>query len=414
MTAAATSGQTINSTESFGLLRLPDRITFGVGAVKAVPQTVSRLGRRAFVCCDPNLERTSEFSELLAGLASAGVQVGVWTKIIPELPVASIEAAAVGARTSDVVIGFGGGSSLDLAKLVALLVSHGGPLSQYYGENAVPGPVLPVIAIPTTAGTGSEVTPVAVVSDPRRELKVGISSPELVPRHAVVDPRLSFGAPASVTAHAGIDALVHAVEALTARSETPVWTSTLPVFVGRNRLSSLLAREAARLIVRNLASAVRRPDDHAAREAMAYGSLLAGMAFGSAGTHLSHAIQYPVGALTKTPHGLGTGLLLPYVLRGCLPEAAADLAMLAADLDLAPGVDAPSRVITLIEDLKTEIGIPATLAEIGVSEHQLPAITELAGTITRLANNAAATATPERIDRIVRAAWCGTFEAGAS
>lgn len=407
MTSSEISHHAIDDVEPFGLLRLPNRIAFGFGAVRAVPEIAARYGRRAFVCCDPHLEDTRGFSRLLEGLTATGIHVEVWTKIIPELPVDSIEAAVARAGRPDVVIGFGGGSSLDLAKLVALLASHGGPLGQYYGENGVPGPVLPVIAVPTTAGTGSEVTPVAVVSDPGRELKVGVSSPELVPRHAVVDPELTVGAPATVTAHAGIDALVHAIEALTARTEPVAWGTELPVFVGRNRLSSLLAREAVRLIIANLAVAVRCPDDHAAREAMAYGSLLAGMAFGSAGTHLSHAIQYPVGALTKTPHGLGTGLLLPYVLRGCLPEIGPDLALLAADLDLLGDDDAGTRVITLIEDLKGEIGIPATLAELGVTETDLPKITELAGTITRLANNSVVRPSPERIGQIVRAAWSG-------
>lgn len=391
---------------SFGLLRLPNQVAFGFGAIRSLAETAQQLGRRAFICCDPYLEPSPAFAAAMVQLTAAGLTSQVLTKIIPELPVASVEAAADAARgyRPDLIIGFGGGSSLDLAKLVALLLQHDGPLSRYYGENAVPGPVLPMIAVPTTAGTGSEVTPVAVVSDPERELKVGISSPELIPRYAIVDPALTVGAPPALTAYAGIDALVHAIEALTSRAEPAAWDSRLPVFVGRNRLSSLLAGESARLVLGNLERAVAEPNDLGARELMSYGSLLAGMAFGTAGTHLSHAIQYPVGALTKTPHGLGTGLLLPYVLRGCLPEIAPELITLAASLGLGDQVE-PEQVITMIEDLKAAIGIPATLADIGITADQLPQITDLARTITRLANNAVVG--PERIGDIVRNAWSG-------
>lgn len=403
MTAGVVSTPT---TADFGLLRLPDRIAFGAGAVLSVPDVAGRLGRRAFICCDPFLVRSPAFRQLVARLSAAGLTTEVWTDVVPELPIDSIERTAATARgfDPDLIVGFGGGSSLDLAKLVALLLTHEGPLPRFYGENAVPGPVLPVIAVPTTAGTGSEITPVAVVSDPERELKVGVSSPELIPRHAVVDPELTVGAPATVSAFAGIDALVHAIEALTARSQPAAWDAELPVFVGRNRLTSLLAREAACLVIGNLAAVVRRPDDLDARAAMSLGSLLAGMAFGSAGTHLSHAIQYPVGALTKTPHGLGTGLMLPHVLRGCLPEIGADLTSLGVDLGLGDRAG-PGQVIAMIEDLNSTIGVPATLAEIGVTIDQLPRITELAGTITRLANNAVVPS--DRIEQIVRAAWSG-------
>lgn len=397
---------------SFGVLRLPAQISYGSGSLGSLPAVVRRLGTRVFICCDPFLEEVPLFAAAVRQLTELGVTCRIWTKIIPELPVDSVEQAAEGAREfgPDAIIGFGGGSSMDLAKVTALLLDHGGPLGRYYGENAVPGPVLPVVAVPTTAGTGSEVTPVAVVSDPDRELKVGISSPELIPRHAIVDPRLALGTPPTVTAHAGIDAFVHAVEAFTAADRSPAWARTEPVFVGRNLLSSLLAERAAGLIAEYLPLAVQKPNDLAAREAMAYGSLLAGMAFGSAGTHLSHAIQYPVGALTKTPHGLGTGLLLPYVLRACLPELQDDLRRLgrALGVDAADPAEAADQVITRIAQLNATIGLPPTLAAVGITEDQLPRIVELAGTITRLVHNAVVEPTPNRIDRIVRSAWSGS------
>jgi len=228
-----------------------------------------------------------------------------------------------------------------------------------------------------------------VVSDPARELKVGISSPYLVPRAAIVDSRLSMGAPASVTAHAGIDALVHAIESYTAADWTAPWSTTLPVFVGRNRLSSLLALDAASRIMRNLRTAVASPLDAAARDEMAYGSLLAGMAFGGAGTHLSHALQYPIGALSKTPHGLGTGLLLPYVMEAALPGTIPELAAIAVATGHSGGSDESLArdAIADVRALTRDIGIPPTLAEIGITAEQLPRIAELATTARRLVTN---------------------------
>jgi len=375
-----------------GILRLPDHVHFGRGALAGLVPAVGALGRRAFVVADPFLAGTEPFRGACAALIASGVEVIVHGEVVPELPVASIERTARIARDAapDVVIGYGGGSALDLAKVVALLLSHPGPLSAYYGENAVPGPVVPIVAVPTTAGTGSEVTPVAVVTDPGRELKVGISSAAIVPRAAIVDPALSAGAPVGVTAYSGVDALVHAVEARTATERAPVWDAPLPVFVGRNRLSSLLAMEAVAAIGPALPRAVADGEDAAARDGMAWGSLVAGMAFGSAGTHLSHALQYPIGALTKTPHGLGTGLMLPYVMRACLPFCEEAMAAVGIALGAPGGADAAERAIVEVARICDAIGVPRTLADIGVERSQLPRIAELALGVRRLVENAPA------------------------
>ncbi|OMQ14292.1 hypothetical protein A7K94_0217645 [Modestobacter sp. VKM Ac-2676] len=207
----------MGSLRDIGTLRLPARVHLGWGARAQLPEVVAVHGRRVLAVVDPFLAGTELLASIVDGLTAAGLRVRVHSDITPELPVASLTAAAETAREhdADVVLAIGGGSALDAAKVVALLSRHEGPLSRYYGENLVPGPVLPVVAVPTTAGTGSEVTPVAVVSDPDRELKVGISSPFLVPVAAVVDPELTLGAPASVTAFAGIDAWC------TPRSPTP-------------------------------------------------------------------------------------------------------------------------------------------------------------------------------------------------
>jgi alcohol dehydrogenase len=388
-----------------GVLRLPRSIEFGVGARAALPRVVAALGRRAFVIVDPFLATTPLFQEAVAALTSAGVEVHVHTDVLPELPVESLQASADAARAlaPDVVVGYGGGSALDASKLVALLLAHGGVLPDYYGENAVPGPVLPLVAVPTTAGTGSEVTPVAVIADSTRELKVRISSPHLIPVAAIVDPELSAGAPPAVTAYAGIDALVHAVESYTARPLDVGWREVPPVFIGRNALAETLSLEAVRLIGGALETAVTNPDP-ASREAMARGSLLAGMAFGPTGTHLSHALQYPIGAMTHTPHGLGTGLMLPYVLAACAPAVPERLAAVGAALGV--GAD-PRAAIERIAAICAGIGLPGSLRELGVERAELPRIAELGLASARLVRIAPVDADLPLMTRILEAAWAG-------
>ncbi|BDO42723.1 iron-containing alcohol dehydrogenase [Cellulomonas sp. NTE-D12] len=378
------------STSAVGTLRLPARIHVGEGSRAQLPTLLAGYGRRALALVDPYVAGTPLFAELLGALRGAGLEVRVSTDVQPELPAASLDASGDLARAyaPDVILAVGGGSVLDAAKLVALLAAHGGPLNRYYGENAVPGPVTPVVAVPTTAGTGSEVTPVAVVSDPDRELKVGISSLYLVPAAAVVDSELALGAPAGVTAHSGIDALVHVVESYTAAPLSPPWDGVLPVFTGRNVFSDTIALEAAGRLARWLPVAVRDPQHREARANLAYGSLLGGMSFGATGTHLSHALQYPVGALTHTPHGLGTGLLLPYVLEAIRGEQETDRRL--AELGAALGSSAPSTAgrvddaISAIVRINGEIGLPGSLADLGVTADQLSRIAELGLASARL------------------------------
>lgn len=395
----------------FGLIRTPTEILFGTGTISALPRRISELGRRALICVDPALEQSPAFREALAATHRLGVETAIVAEVRAELPVEVVTEAALSARSfaPDVVVGYGGGSSLDLAKLVSLLVTYEHPVSTFYGENSVPGAVLPIVAVPTTAGTGSEVTPVAVMSDPARELKVGISSSHLIPRVAIVDPALTLGAPQAVMAHAGADALVHAVEAVTAHRPCHALEAELPVFVGRNDLSSVLALEAVRQITENLPRAVAEPDELAPRVGLALGSLLAGIAFGSAGTHLSHAIQYPVGALTQTPHGLGTGLLLPHVLTSIMPEATAQIAAVGRAMGISDADEESlaKRAVVGLRVLFDSIGIPRSLAEIGLADIDLPRVVELASSVKRLAGNAPGEASPSLIASIVDSAFNG-------
>lgn len=398
--------------DAIGVLRAPDAIHFGRGALASLAPAVARLGRRALVVVDPFLAGTPAFAGALAALDAVGVETHVHAEVIPELPVESVVAAAEAARpfAPDVVVAYGGGSALDLGKLVALLLSQPGPLSDYYGENKVTGAVLPIVAVPTTAGTGSEATPVAVVSDPERELKVGVSDAALIPRVAIVDPDLTTGAPAAVTAYSGIDAIVHCAESFTAVDRRPDWSQPLPIFAGRNRMSSLLALDGLRAMGDALPRAVADGSDLDARDRMAWGSLLGGMAFGSGGTHLSHALQYPIGALTHTPHGLGTGLMLPYVLQACFEQTVDRLALMAEALGVATGAqerDDAQAAIDRLGAITVEIGLPASLADIGLARADLPRIAGLAAGVTRLVALAAREATPELLERILDAAYDG-------
>jgi alcohol dehydrogenase class IV len=250
---------------------------------------------------------------------------------------------------------------------------------------------------------------VAVISDPDRELKVGISSPYLIPAAAVVDPELTLGAPASVTAYSGIDALVHAIESYTAAPLELDWGGTLPVFAGQNALAAPLSLEAVRKIGSSLSTAVGSPGDRRARSDMAYGSLIAGMAFGTTGTHLSHALQYPIGALTKTPHGLGTGMMLPFVLQACAPAIQTQLALIGDALGVAAGTtdERAAAAIDGVERICIEIGLPKSLREIGIDRTQLPRIAQLATEVKRLVAIAPVPADEAFLHRILEAAYDG-------
>src|SRR5699024_10414172 len=296
--------------------------------------------------------------------------------------------------------------------VVAVLLTHGGEPSDYYGEFAVPGPVTPVIAVPTTAGTGSEVTAVAVVSDTERGMKLGISSPHIVPIAAVCDPALTMTCPPGLTAATGADAFVHLVESYTAiaREATP-GLSRERVFVGRNPLTNTIAIEGIRLVGRSLKRAYAEPDNAFARADMSAAALYGGITLSNAGTAAAHAIQYPIGALTHTPHGVGVGLLLPYVVRFNFPAIQPQLARIAEALGVDTQemtiLDAALAGVEAIDDILGFIGIPATLADIGVTEADLAMIAEKSLNSARLITNNPVPLDLEALVTIVRAAHAG-------
>jgi alcohol dehydrogenase len=387
----------------FAVLRAPSQVLFGAGMAPAAGPIAASYGRRVMVITDPTIAATEGFATVTAALSE--LDVVVFSDAAVDVPPAAVDAAvAVGAEhVPDVIVAVGGGSVIDLAKVTALLLSHPGPLSAYYPVQSVPGPVLPLIALPTTAGTGSEATPVSVITDGETAMKVGVASPHLTPRHAICDPLLTVGAPPVVTAHAGIDALSHAVEAYMAARETasPELVLGRPQ-VGKNLLSDTLALAAARTIAENLARAVEDGSDLEARSGMLYGSLLAGIAFANSGVSAAHALQFAVGAATHTSHGLGTGLLLPYVMEYNRPARPAEIDALSELF----GGDA----VTAVHELGRRIGLPASLAEIGVGRDDVRALAEASVGIRRLIDNNPRPLDVDALESILTAAWHGEPE----
>lgn len=395
-----------------GVMRAPRAILFGKGQRFDVGRVAHQIGTRALICTDARFAADKEMAVLLKSLREGGVDAKVFDGTEAELPLSSILACLESARSCapDIVIGIGGGSCLDIAKIVSLLSTHDGPVDSFYGENKVPGPVLPVIAMPTTSGTGSEVTPVAVLGDDRRDLKVGISSPYLIPHTAICDPELTISCPPGLTATAGADAMTHAIEAFTAiRREPEPGLAMERVFVGKNVLSDSNARAAITALSTYLPQAVANGADIEARAAVMYAAMLAGLAFGSAGTSGAHAIQYPVGALTHTAHGLGVAALLPYVMAFNRPACTADYAEVARAMGVT-GSDEEAladAAVLAVSNLFEAIGIPPTLAMLGLKSDQLDWVASQSLLAARLVTNNPRPLDLEGATSIVNAAFTG-------
>lgn len=357
------------------------QLVFGSGASAQLGQLVRELGaRRVLIVTDRNLLAAGPYEAVRGPLVGGGLTVETFDGGLPEPSLMLAEQAIEMAKKfrPDAVLGLGGGSNMDLAKVVALVLTHGGSVRDHVGDGRVPGPVLPIVCVPTTSGTGSEVTAASVLTDTERKLKVGILSNYLRPRLAVVDPRLTLSCPAKVTADSCIDALTHAIEAYTAvDNETfPLPAGETTVYQGRNPMGDCFAEKAIVLVGQHLVRAVKEPGNLQAREGMALAATLAGLAFSNVGVALVHAMEYPVGGVTHCSHGAGNGLLLPYVMRFNLPTRIAEFGRIAELLGenvagLAPA-EAAERAIIAVEKLKAAIGIPARLRELGVRAEQLP------------------------------------------
>jgi alcohol dehydrogenase len=401
-------------TTPFGVLRMPSNIIVGVDSREALADVAREFGTSALICTDSRLATSPELGEIVTALERHGIAVEVFGDTEAELPVPGIMACVQGLSTRqiDMVIGIGGGSCMDMAKVVSVLLTHGGTPSDYYGEFAVPGPVLPVIAVPTTSGTGSEATAIAVVADQDLGTKMGISSPHIIPVVAICDPSLTLTCPPALTAATGADAFVHLVESYTAipRESTPD-LALRRVFIGRNPLTNSIALEGIRLVRRSLATAYHSPEDKVARADMMLAALYGGIALSNAGTAAAHAIQYPVGALTHSAHGVGVGLLLPYVLRHNFPAIMPQLGQIAEalgkDTTGLDTTDAARTGVLAVDEILTEIGIPDTLADLGLQESDVSRVAELSQNSKRLIDNNPVPLNLDDLTAITRAAHTG-------
>lgn len=369
------------------------RLVFGSGAVRQLPQFLQPWSpRRVMVLSDPVLDRAGVVAKVVDPLRAAGLDVGVSLDGEPEPTCAAADRVLSAARAfrPDALIAVGGGSNMDLGKIAAAVLTHGGTYRDYFGFNRVPGPVLPLVCLPTTSGTGSEVSHAAVLTDEAQHIKVSTLSHYLRPAVAVVDPELTLSCPAKATADSGIDALTHAIEAFTATHycELDVPATEPYPYDGKQPLADLCAERAIELVGEHLVTAVREPGNLRAREGMSLAATLAGLAFSNGAVAVVHALEYPLGGAVHVSHGAGNGLLLPYVMRFNLPTRTRELATVARRLgqDTAGVTDAVAaeRAIAAVEQLRRDIGIPERLRELGVSREQLPVFAAKAFGITRL------------------------------
>ncbi|HEY2415303.1 MAG TPA: iron-containing alcohol dehydrogenase [Pirellulaceae bacterium] len=369
------------------------QLVFGRGAVANLGSGIRRRKlSRVFVVTDERLAVARLIEQVTTPLREASVSFEVFQGGEPEPAVETAIAATAAAKNfqPDCILGLGGGSNMDLAKIVAVLVAHGGQPADYFGFDKVPGPTLPLICLPTTAGTGSEVSHAAVLTDKANHIKVSTLSQFLRPALAVVDPALTDGCPRQVTADSGIDALTHAIEAYTAvdfdKLNEP---EGAPVaYEGRHPLGDCLAEKAIALIGQHLVAAVEDGSNKAARDGMALAATLAGLAFSNCGVAVVHALEYPIGGAVHVTHGAGNGLLLPFVMRYNLPIRKAAFAKIAALLGenvngLSEDV-AAERAVVAVERIRAAIGIPRRLRDLGVRREQLPIFAEKAFAIKRL------------------------------
>jgi len=368
-------------------------IIFGCGAVRRVGEVVRRLGaQRALLITDRGLVAAGLHEGVEQSLARSGVAVDCFDggQAKPTLDTVAACVASAQEKEYGALVALGGGSNIDLAKAAAVVLRYGGSAEAYFGEHQVPGPILPLVAVSTTAGTGSEVSAASVLADPAHSRRGAILSNYLRPQVAVYDPLLTVSCPPQVTADAGIDALTHAVEAYMVvgyRTEA-AGDGPAGLYQGRFPLSDLLAERAIALIGRYLRRAVYQGGDLEAREGMHLASLLAGMAFSNAGLTAVHALEYPVGVLTGCSHGAGNGLLLPYVMEynvpACPQQLAAVARLLGEEVSGLSAWEAAGRAVGAVQRLKEDIGIPMRLRELGVKEAELRLLAEATAQITRL------------------------------
>ncbi len=356
-------------------LNVPNCIEFGSGKLSTLPFHLKDQNRIFFLVDAPILAR---IDPLISELKKAGKTVLVSTEVVPEPPLEALEIllAPVRAFSPDAIVGVGGGSAMDLAKLVAVLFDGKQKTQDIIGIGKVSGRVVRLVTVTTTAGTGSEVTPIAVLTDTQAKLKKGVVSQYLIPDVAIVDPDLTLSLPAAVTAATGMDAMTHCIEAYTNKHAHPIVDN--------------LAIEGTRLIAANLERCIRNGSDLDARTSMALGSLYGGLCLGPVNTAAVHAMAYPLGGTYKISHGVSNSVLLPFVMAFNLSGNLKKYADIALAIGAAKGRDDEETAfngVLKIRQISNACGIPQSLKELNIPEAAIPEMAKAALLVTRLMDN---------------------------
>jgi len=374
------------------------KIFSGRGSVSNLGTITGEFGaHKCLLVADPELERHGIIEMVKASLRKASVHVETALKIEPEPYLDNADdAAAIGRDLgADLVVGLGGGSALDTAKAAAILITNGGKAEDYIGLNKVPKATTPTIMVPTTAGTGAEVTFTAVFTHRMTRVKGGINSPYLFPDAALLDPELTVSLPPHVTAFTGMDALTHAIESVTSRSAS-VFTEALSL-------------TSVRLISESLRRAVYYGSDIDAREKMLLGSLFGGLALADAGVGAAHALAYPLGGNYRIPHGLANAVLIPHVMEFNLPAAERSLTLIAKSfgepIDGLSARWAAQTAVDAVRILAIDIGVPETLSELSIPKSDIPMLVEGALKVTRPVENNPRFLGPKEAQSIYEAAF---------
>jgi alcohol dehydrogenase len=354
----------------------PVKLVFGQPVAAALPAVLTEIeAERVLLLSDAGLEATGLVDQIVRSLGAGGWQVSTFARVRSNPTVDDVEAALALAREAgaQVLVALGGGSVIDVGKAVGLLVTNGGTYADYQWEGRpITRPILPLVAVPTTAGTGSEVTKVTVIEDRETRFKKGVLSPHLFARAAVLDPALTISLPAHLTAATGVDAFGHALEAFVGRRASPI--------------TDALALDALRRAWQHLPRATQQGDDLSARKEMMLASVVAGLAFDQSGLGIIHSLAGPVAGRYGLHHGLCVGLLLPQGLAYNLPVLGDKRPALLAALGL-PASLTDAQVIERVKGWLADLGLPSTLSGLDITEPDLPSMAQEASRMVLLPNN---------------------------
>lgn len=356
------------------VLPTPDCV-IGSGASQQLPSALRDLGaKRVLVVTDPGVIKAGIYEKIKKALAEARVQIELCDRVQPDPSTTFVQSVAVEARQArvDAVIGLGGGSSIDTAKMAAVLVANQRDVADYLGGAPLAAEALPILAVPTTAGTGSEATHIAILSDEQAQVKKGLVSVRIMPKYAFLDPELTLGLPPAITAATGMDALCHAIESFTS--------------VNANEYSEVLSLAAIGLLNDHVVEAFQNGNNVQAREKMLLGSFLAGVAFANAGVTAVHAFAYPLGGMFHVAHGLANSLMLPTILRFNAGASRERFSRIGQVLSHDPKGTAET-VVERIEELSRVLQLPKNLAAVGIPGESLEKMAQAVMQITRLLNN---------------------------